>query len=336
MKMKKLTAFVLAGAMALSVALTGCGNAIDPNAVGATLNGEEISLGFMNFMAKYQQAMTDMQYVPMFGPDMWTLEISEGKTMEDSTKDGVAESIETIYLLEDHMADYGVEITEDELASMDAAAKKFMSDNSGKAIKQLGAKEEYVKEMLRLLTIQNKMHAAIFDASKAEVTEEEAAQRTFSYVSASIKTKDADNKTVDMTEEQKEELEKELEEFAKAAKDDFKKAAEDKDYKVSEHSYGKDDKSMDEAVIEAADAMKEGEISQVIKGENAYYVIRLDSEYNKEKTEEKKEQLLNQKKSDEYNEICEGYREEAEFEVNEAEWAKVKFDRLFGVPAKEE
>lgn len=337
MKLKKITTCLLAGAMAISVTLSGCGSSINPDAVGATLNGEDISLGFMNFLARYQQAVGDASYLAYFGAEMWTTEISEGVTMEDSTKDSVLEMIETTYLLEDHMADYGVELTEEELTSIENAAKQFMSDNSAKAIKQMGATEEYVKEMLRLYTIQNKMRTAIYDDTEVAVSDEEVAQRVFSYFRAStISTTDEDGNKVDYTSEEMEEFAKEMEKIAADAKEDFEGVAEEKGYTISTYTYGADDTGMDVSVIEAADALKEGEVSNLISTKDYFYVLRLDSEFDEEKTEEKRKSVIEQKKAEEYTAICDGYKEAATFDVNEEAWATVKFDRLFGLAASEE
>ena len=339
MKLKKLTACVLAGAMALSVAFTGCGGStINANAVGATLNGEDISLGLMNFMARYQQAISDASYLMYFGTEMWSTEMSEGVTMEDSTKESVVNSIHTAYLLEEHMKDYGVEVTAEETAAIEAAAKEFMTENSKKGIEQLGATEEYVKEMLRLYTIEQKMYSAIFAASKATVTDEEAAQRTFSYVKvSSTSTTDENGNSVEYTEEEKTELAAVVAEFATTAAEaeNFEEAAETAGYTVSTYSYGADESSMDEKVIAAADALKEGEVSELITTDKDYYIIRLDSEHDEAKTAEKKASLLTEKKTEEYNKICEEYRKESEFKLNEENWATVKFDRLFRIATEE-
>lgn len=337
MRLKRVTTWVLAAATACSAALVGCGSSINADATGATLNGEEISLGFMNFMAKFQQASYDPTYVMYFGTDYWGQEVSEGKTMEDSAKEGVVDTIETLYLLEDHMADYGVTVSEEELTAMEEATKQFLSDNSQKAIKQMGATEEYVKEMLRLHTIQQKMQEVIYEEADTTVTDEEAAQRTFSYFRVSATgTTDENGDSVDYTEEEKTALAGSMKEAAQAAKADFEGTAEKNEYTVSTYSYGVDESYMDEAVVKAADALKEGEVSDLITTEDYYYVIRLDSEFDEEKTEAKKESLANQKKADHYTQVCDGYKEEAAFEINEGNWAKVKFDRLFGAAAQEE
>lgn len=329
MKAKRLLPLLLAAAMGASI-LTGCNN-IKADAVGATLNGEEISLGFMNFMARFQQAMYDGYYGAMFGTDFWSKDLfGTGSDMVTTVKKQVTDSIEELYLLEDHMKDYKVEITKEEQKAIDEAAKKFMSDNTKKAIEQMGATEEYVKEMLRLNTIQSKMSKAIGAEVDTKVSDEEAAQKTFSYVKISKKTTtDEKGNSVEYTEEEQKALKSKVENFAKSAQEDFDKAAEKEEYTVSEYSYGSDEEEFAEAVISQADEMKDGEISGVIEDDDNYYVIRMDSTFDKEETDKKKEEIVEKRKSDHYTEVCDGYKKDAKYKVNKSEWKKVNFDDLF-------
>ncbi len=217
---------------------------------------------------------------------------------------------------------------------MDEAAKKFMEDNSKKAIQQMGASEEYVKEMLRLNTIQSKMRKEMDAEVDTKVSDEEAAQKTISYVSVNCKsTTDEEGETKEYTDEEKKNIEEQVKAFQKSAKDDFKKAAEDAGYEVSEYSYGEKDESytLDDAVIEAANKLKEGQISKVITTDENFYVVRMDSTFDKEKTESKKESIVQERKNDHYKEVCDKYKEDIKFELNEKEWAKVKFDDLFTI-----
>ena len=215
MKAKRLLALLLAAVLGASV-LTGCGGKIDANKTGATLDGQEISLGFMNFMARYQQAIYDGQFSAMFGgASMWSQDMfNDGTDMQTSVKKNVSETVEIFYLLEKHMADYKVEITEDELAAMDKAAKQFMEDNSKQAISQLGATEEYVKEMLRLNTIQAKMRAEMDKEVDTEVSDEEAAQKTIRYVHvSSVSATDENGETKEYTDQEKADVKQKMEEF---------------------------------------------------------------------------------------------------------------------------
>lgn len=335
MKAKKLLPLLMAAVMGASV-LTACGN-IDKDAKGATLNGEEISLGFMNFMARYQQAMYDSYYASMFGADFWSQDLyGNGTDMETTVKNEVAENIELLYLLEDHMADYGVEVTEEELTAIDEAAEKFMSDNSKGAIEQMGATKEYVKEMLRLNTIQTKMRAAIDAEVNTEVSDEEAAQKTFSYVRISkTSTTDADGNTVEYTDEEKEKLKETVTAYAEKAQADFDGATQEAGYNVSTYSYGADESNFAEAVIEQADKMQDGEVSGLLEDDNNYYVIRMDTTFDETATAQKKESIVSKRKTEHYSEVCDGYKEDAKYEVNESEWKKVKFDELFTMKQEE-
>ena len=336
MKAKRLFALLLAAAMGMSV-MTGCGNSIDKEAVGATLDGQEISLGFMNFMARYQQAIYDGYYGSMFGTDFWSQDLyGNGSDMETTVKDQVKESMEELYLLEAHMADYGVEITEEELAAMDKAAEEFMSDNTKAAINQLGADKEYVKELLRLNTIQKKMKEAMDAEVDTNVSDEEAAQKTFSYVRISkTTTTDADGNTVDLTEEEQKALLDDVAEYAVNAKSDFDGAASTAGYTVSTYSYGTDETSFAEEVIAAVDTLEDGAVTDLIETDDDYYVARMDKTFDEEKTESKKESIIAQRQNEHYTEVCDGYREESEFEVDEDLWKKVKFDELFTIKAEE-
>lgn len=341
MKIRRLLPLVLTAVLGMSV-LSGCGNSIDAAKTGATLDGQEISLGFMNFMARYQQAIYDGRFASMFGEDQNVWEqnfFEEDITTENSVKQSVADMVEEYYLLEKHMSDYKVEITDDELSAIDAAAEKFMEDNSKAAIKQLGATKEYVAEMLRLATIQSKMTEAIYAEVDTEVSDEEAAQKTISYVQVACNsTTNDEGETVDYTEEEKANIKQQVEDFRDSAAEDFESAAESAGYTVSNASFGDNDESytLDDSVIEAAKKLSDGDISEVITTDDNFYVVRMDSTFDKDATEQKKKSIVTDRRSDHYTEVCDGYREEAKLELNEDEWAKVKFDELFSIKQTEE
>lgn len=342
MKRKKMLAIMLAGALGASVLTAGCstGKNIDQEAVVAILGDNEIKLGLANFMARYQQAGMDDMYRAYFGDDVWTTDKYGDTTMEKTTKDSVMDNIELMYLLEEHMSDYGVEITDDEAAAMKKAAADFMESNTQKAINQLGATEDNVVEMLRLLTIQSKMQNAIKEEADKDVSDEEAAQKTFSYVNISKKSHVNDaGETVEYTDEELEELSKTVDEVAKNAKDDFDKAMSDANYTVNTHSCDvnpdkdeySDDETMDDAVIEAVNKLSEGEVSGVIDVDTAYYIVRLDSENDAKATQDRKDAIITKRQNAHYTEVTDAYKEDAKWEVKDDVWKTVSFDTLFTV-----
>ena len=65
----------------------------------------------------------------MLGDNMWTQEVSEGKTYEDNVKDSVMDALQQMYILEDHMAEYEVALTDEEKSAIQEATKKFDEGN---------------------------------------------------------------------------------------------------------------------------------------------------------------------------------------------------------------
>lgn len=340
MKNKERAAKLFAALAITGITLSGCGSTIDSDAVFATLDDTTITMGVANFTAKYQQANYDSFYTAYFGEDMWEKDLyGNGSTLAQDVKRDVADSLENMYLLKAHMAEYHVELSKEEEAAIEKAADTFLADNSKEAIKQVGGEnKEDILEVLRLYTIQSKMRKSIEDSADVEVTDEEAAQRSFSYVVISTTGKyDEESNLVEYTEEEKAQLRDEAVDIAEA--EDFEKAVTDAGYTVSKESYGSTedtDSSLNKEVLEAADGLKEGDISGVVETENGYYVLRLDSEHDKEASEEKKEELLSQKKSDYYEDVLSGWRDEAKWEINGKEWDKVTFKDRFTAKADPE
>ena len=344
MKFKKFAAVILMSVIIGSMSLSGCG--INKNATAVTMTGDaidtiEVDMGYANFAARIQQASYDGIFASYYGEDYWTNEsyAKNGKNMQDSIKDSVMENIETQCLLEAHMDDYGVEITDDEKAAMKEAAEKFMSDNTKSALKEVGATEEYVERYLYLQTVQQKMSTAIRATADTEVSDEEAAQRTFSYVKISLTTytDDSGNQQT-YTDDQVTVVKKDAYDAAEKAKTDFDGTASDYGYTVQTYSYGSDEKSESDggfcdAVITAANSMKAGDVSDLIEGTDCYYIIRLDSEFDADATEKKKQSIVSDRQDEAYNNVVESYKKDIDINVNDKEWSKVAFDNLFTTPS---
>lgn len=342
MKIKKLTSVMLAGAIAASLMLGGCGNRINQNDVVATMGDQEISLGYANFVAHYNQANYDIMLSSYYGEGYWTDESyadENGQTMEESVKSYIMDDIEMNLLLEAHMSDYGVEISDEEMDSIASAAQQFMEDNSQDAIDAMGATEEYVEDMLYYETVKSKMTDAIEATADTNVSDEECARRTFSYIQIDLEGYTDDSGTyVSYTEDESAALRERIPEIAEQAKSDFEGTAEANSYTVSTYSYGQDEASEEdggfaEEVIAAADAMTEGEVSDAIEADGSCYIIRLDSENDEEAAETAREEIISERQQEKYTEVTDEWKEESDFDLNEDAWAKVKFSDMFSTAA---
>lgn len=341
MKTKKFTALAIAAAMSVS-ALSGCGSkSVDADAVVATMDDGVVRLGVANFMARYTQSAYDSFYVSYFGEEYWTQDMSgEGKTMEEDVKEQIMDTLKTDYALAAHIGDYGVEITEEDTKAMEKAAKEFIEANSKETLKAMSATERDIVEYLRLLTIRQRMQEKIEADADTKVSDEEAAQRTFTYVEISKRGEEDDEGVVQELDEKKlKELKKSAQELASGKAEEFEQKVEEAGYTFSVQSYGSakdEDSVLDEEVLKSADKLKEGGMSKVIETEEAYYVLRLDSEFDEEATQNRKDEIVEERQAELYEKVCEDYTKDFKFEIDEEVWKKVKFDTLFKGPEVEE
>ena len=131
----RFAALAIAAAMAVS-ALTGCGSGnLNSDDVVAEFGDTKIKAGVAEFYARYQQASYESYYMPYYGDDMWTTEVSDGSTYEDSVKNNALDTLKTMYVLETHMDEYNVEYTSDDEAAVAEAAQAFVDANDDSALK---------------------------------------------------------------------------------------------------------------------------------------------------------------------------------------------------------
>ena len=436
---KKGLAMGLGVCMAASV-LTGCGKGkeLDTAAAAAALDGEEISAGLVNFFLRYQQEEFESSYgawlQSYYGTDIWNVDLSgTGTSYGETFKNDVINSLERLLLAEKHMGDYSGELTDEEKTAITQAAQEFMESNEEEVLEKMSATQENAERLLTLYTIQNKMETQMSADVETEVSDEEAAQRTVSYVrftaetesdteeaeaeteteagseseteaaaeaeteaaetenetapaedatEASLTEADADKTESADTEEategaeteavseaeteaagteaaeaetdseasteaetETEELDPELaaareearaqaEAFLEEVKGgaDFTEAAEaaaeeNENVGTSTFTFGEDDTYPDEAIIEATAGLEDGTlVDHVVQVNNGFYVLRVDDAFDEAATEEKKESIVAERKSEAVNALYEEWMEEAEFTVDEDVLDQMVFD----------
>ena len=126
MKAKKVIAMLLAATLSVT-AFTGC--AINKTATVATLDKEDIKLGLVNFMIRYQEAGYDDMYIQYMGEGYWDKTVSGNNTVLETWKKNAIEEAHELYTLKAHQSDYDVEVSDDEKKEIKKAAEKFMKAN---------------------------------------------------------------------------------------------------------------------------------------------------------------------------------------------------------------
>ena len=317
---KRLFALALAGVLA-AVTLTGCGSLKGDETV-ATVDDTKIDADLANFFARYTQATYETYYSAYLGEDMWNSDASDGETYEESVKSSVLKSLEDMILLEKHMEDYDVSITDEDKAMIKETTQQFLNDNSLDDKNLVSGNEKTVNRALTLMAVQQKMRTAIQAGADTEVSDEEAAQKSMDYVFISYQTKDDSGNSKDVSDDEKAQLKSQAEAIASGLKEggDLNALAEEQGATVQTLTFDKDTTSPDEDLIKAADALGEGESTDVIETEKGCYVAKVTSLLDRTATDSKKSQIVQERQTKLYDDTVKKWRKKADIKVHKGVW----------------
>ena len=400
--------------------LTGCSSSIGKTV--AKMGDAKITLGEAEFMLRYNQAKTQGYLGALFGEGSNVFQqdlTGSGQAYGVTMKESVMNDLKDMILMEQHMSDYNVELTDEEKAAIEETAKEFLAENSKDVLKALAATEETVTRVLTLYTIQSKMQTAIEADVDTEVSDDEAAQKSIQYVyftipeteseaeettetesgseedtteaatdaaeesgetvaetesetvseteteaageteTAAEETSEAvsENGTEDASEavsenDTEEATEAETEESAEKKEtretaqrvieavlggetlEDAVKAV-DENKSVTDYSYGADEETLNENLKNVADTLSDGEIAaEPVEGENGFYVVQMVSTFDREATDQKKEEIINDRKQELLNSVLEGWATDS-FDIDEKVWDTVTFDDVITLKSTE-
>ena len=398
--------------------LTGCSSSTGKTV--AKMGDAEITLGEAEFMLRYNQAKTQGYLGALFGEGSNVFQqdlTGSGQAYGVTMKESVMNDLKDMILMEQHMSDYNVELTDEEKAAIEETAKEFLAENSKDVLKALAATEETVTRVLTLYTIQSKMQTAIEADVDTEVSDDEAAQKSIQYAyftipeteseaedtteaesgseedttEAATDTAEESGETVAETEsetvsetETAGETETEAEETSEAvsengtedaseavSENDTEEATEaeteesaekketretaqsvidavlggetledavkavDENKSVTDYSYGADEETLNENLKNVADTLSDGEIAaEPVEGENGFYVVQMVSTFDREATDQKKEEIINDRKQELLNSVLEGWATDS-FDIDEKVWDTVTFDDVITLKSTE-
>lgn len=331
---KKIAGLLLAGVMG-TASLTGCSGTIDGTKPLLTCGEDTVTVGTGNLMLRMNQA-TMLSYYSMMGGSttgIWDQDAGNDKTYGETTRDDVISNLETMVLLKQHAGDYDVEVTDEEKTKIEEAAKAFMEANTEETINTLSVSQSDVENLLTLYTYQSKMYEPMTADVDTNVEDEEAAQSKITYCRVDISdTQNEDGTTTALTDEEKQAKKDQAqavldklqasEDPASADMDALAKEVNE-DLSAVDNTFDDEDTLLDDKLKEAAKTLQDGQVyDQVVEGENAYFVVRMDSVLDREATDQEKENIVSERKQEAYDKLLEQWTEDADITVNEKEWKK--------------
>lgn len=328
---KRAAALTAAGVLSAGM-LAGCSGTIDTGAVVATVGEEDITLGVANFYARMTQGQYETYYAGMMGmtgEDMWTQEVEEGKTYEQAVKESIMTELENLYLISQHAAEYEVALTEDEEDAIKEAAKQFDENNSDETKEVVSGYRKDIEKYLELLTIQNKMADKMKEGVDEEVSDEEAAQKAMKYVYFSFSSTDDSGNTVDFSDEEKEALREDAQTLADRVKDgeNMTEVAEEMGLTANDLTFDEESTGPNEDLVAEVNGFtEEGECTDPIESDLGLYVGQLTSLLDRDATDQEKNNIVEERRQEQYNSLLEEWRDAVTIEVDEKVWEKVDFN----------
>lgn len=331
--MKKTVALLLIAVMVMTL-FVGCAKDkenLDPTEVVMVVGETEVTMNIANFFVRYNQSLVENMYTQYIGEDVWITEIERGVTYEDNIKDSLLTELQKLYIITNHVADYNVTLSDDEVKAIEAAADSFIEENKDEdVLAKVSGDRDTVVAYLKLFALNEKMSEAMRADVDMTVTDKQAAQKRMRYFEISKSAKSDNGSTTKMSAEEIQDAKKEAEELLKGAKENgsLEAYAKEAQKETKALAFDADSTALDKEVIKAADALKEHEFSQVIETENGIYVVQLESEFDAEATESAKETVLAKRQEARYAELVEKWTEETEITVHEKVWDKISIQGL--------
>lgn len=329
MKKNKFIIFI-ACLLTLSMLVVGCSSDKQDNnkenAV-AIVNGQSISQESFDQYLNYQKKVAEAN--GYMAPDMWGDSYEDGRTYEEIMKEAVLEQL-VLLKVQDQMAEEAnVEVTNKDVDK--EIDNKLTTDEQKKGMDEFIETMGITKDFFRYTIYRSELLAKKYIEEVVKI-EDEKAETFYNQMKAEIDSVKASHILV-ATEEEAKDIIKQVKDgadFAEIAKE----KSLDKGSAVNGGDLGYFTKSkMVKEFADAAFALEVGQISEPVKSQFGYHIIkvtdrRMDFESNKDDV------VLNLK-SQKFNELVQQTREKAEVEIL-IELAKPKAPEAPKTPEQEE
>lgn len=248
--------------------------------------------------------LTDMinEYEELFGESIWT-ETMDGMTFDDYVINQVKSKLTRVKCMNQEALRRGIVLSNQEEQNVGKAAAEYMDGLDKSIIKKYDVTEEKVMEVFRSQVMADKLFDDLTYSVDTEISEDEARVITIQYIKCdTLESANLVKNRLDAGES-----------FATLIKEN----------NAYEYIYELRRGEMVENFEEAAFDLITGEISDVVETESGYYIIMCVNEYDKVKTAENKEKMIQNNKLEVFNKKFDSYEAELYAEYNEELWEKL-------------
>ncbi len=253
------------------------------------------------FLANYQNI-----YGTAYGVDLWAQDFGKN-SLEQYVKDLAISQLAQMISMDLLAKEQEISLTEEERAQIEAAAKAYYDSLSEAEISYMDVDEDCIRELYRQYGMANKLYASLTQGISGEVSDDEArvmeAQQIFVTSSESAQAVSAG-------------LENETDFLSLAGT--YNEASE------TEVTFGRGE--LPAEVEEVAFALQPEEVSGEIVTDEGTYFIKCINNYNQELTDANKQQILEQRRKEAFNDVYDAFVATLSSRFNEELWDSVRVE----------
>ena len=305
---KKLAVLLAAAVMAGS--FSGCGLMENTEIVFTTgLSGEQLfKIGksvrtlpeAMIYVMDYQR-----QYEGVYGVEMWEHDFG-GITFENYVKDTIVDQLASMKAITLLAGDYEVSLSSDEEEKVSQAAEDYYGALTEEQIEYMDLELKDVESLYRDHALSGKVYEEITKDVNTEVSDDEARIITVQQIRLD---------SAETAQSVKEQLD-EGRDFAAVA------SSYSLDSQVT-YTFGRGEH--DAAYEEAAFALENDQVSDVIETEDGYYILKCVNNFDQEATEDNKVTMVEKRRDELFESVYEKLVADTPSQFNSRLWEKVHF-----------
>ena len=305
---KKLAVLLAAAVMAGS--FSGCGLMENTEIVFTTgLSGEQLfKIGksvctlpeAMIYVMDYQR-----QYEGVYGVEMWEHDFG-GITFENYVKDTIVDQLASMKAITLLAGDYEVSLSSDEEEKVSQAAEDYYGALTEEQIEYMDLELKDVESLYRDHALSGKVYEEITKDVNTEVSDDEARIITVQQIRLD---------SAETAQSVKEQLD-EGRDFAAVA------SSYSLDSQVT-YTFGRGEH--DAAYEEAAFALENDQVSDVIETEDGYYILKCVNNFDQEATEDNKVTMGEKRRDELFESVYEKLVADTPSQFNSRLWEKVHF-----------
>ena len=322
---------VLSVALVCAGILTGCGSRGNGTKVVLTTGFDKDEVFRIETsdctLPEIMVYLTNIQnrYESVYGTEIWSTNV-DGVTLEQNVKDIALAQIARIKTMNLMAKQYEVELSDEENAQVENAAKAYFNSLNDTEKELMGVSEKTIRDMYTEFALAEKVYQYTIRDINPEISDDEARTITVQHILIKTYALDGTGKKIEYTQRARESAYKD-------ACNVLELAQEGEDFDELIRRYSEDDKStysfgkgeMDEAFETAAFNLGKDEISDIVETEFGYHIIKCLNTFDKEETDANKIKIVDQRRAEAFGQEYDAYVETLTRNLNEELWDSVSF-----------